>query len=46
MNAPQVYELTAAEQNNGCIEFRALTLHQELISISQTLPGGDWGDWS
>jgi len=46
MNAPQVYHITAAEQNNGCIEFWALTLNQELISISQTSPGGDWGDWS
>ena len=46
MNAPQVYQLTAAQQNNGCIEFWALTLDQELISISQTSPGGDWGDWS
>src|SRR5262249_7108339 len=46
MNAPQVYELTAAQQNNGCIEFWALTLKQVLISISQKSPGGDWGDWS
>ena len=46
MSAPQVYELTAAEQNNGCVRFWALTLHQELISISQTSPGGDWGPWS
>jgi hypothetical protein len=46
MKAPQVYELTAAEQNNGCIRFWALTLRQELISISQTSPGGEWGDWS
>ena len=46
MKAPQVYELTAAQQNNGCIEFWALTLQQELISISQTSPGGDWGPWS
>src|SRR5262249_2763147 len=46
MNAPQVLELTAAEQNNGCVEFWALTLNQVLISISQTSPGGDWGGWS
>lgn len=45
MNAPQVYQMTAAEQNNGCIEFWALTLNQVLITISQTSPGGDWGDW-
>jgi hypothetical protein len=46
LNAPPVYELTAALQNNGCIEFWALTLNQELITISQTSPGGDWGEWS
>ena len=46
MNAPPVYHITAAQQNNGCIEFWALTLNQELISISQTSPGGDWGGWS
>jgi hypothetical protein len=46
MNAPQVYELTAAQQNNGSVELWALTLKQELISISQTSPGGDWGPWS
>jgi hypothetical protein len=46
LKAPQVYELTAALQNNGCIEFWALTLNQELITISQTSPGGDWGEWS
>jgi hypothetical protein len=46
LNAPQIYELTAAEQNNGCIEFWALTLDQVLISISQTSPGGDWGKWT
>ena len=46
LNAPQVHEITAAEQNNGCVRFWALTLHEELISIGQTSPGGDWGDWS
>jgi len=46
MNAPDVYELTAAQQNNGCIVFFALSCQQELISISQTSPGGDWGPWS
>jgi hypothetical protein len=46
LNAPQVYELTAAQQNNGCVQLWALTLDQTLISISQTSPGGDWSGWS
>lgn len=46
MNAPQVYEITAAEQNNGCMQLWALTMDLKLISISQTSPGGDdWGEW-
>jgi hypothetical protein len=45
-NAPQVFELTAAQQNNGCVELWAVTLNQILTSISQTSPGGNWGNWS
>lgn len=45
--APPVFELTAAEQNNGCVQLWAVTnLKQELIGISQLSPGGDWGSWS
>ena len=46
LNAPQVYELTAAQQNNGCVQLWAITLKQVLISISQTSPGGNWTAWS
>jgi hypothetical protein len=46
LNAPQVYELTAAQQNNGCVELWALTLNQVLTSIAQTSPGGNWSGWS
>jgi len=44
--APPVFELTAAEQNNGCVQLWAVTNMQQLISISQTSPGGNWGGWS
>lgn len=45
-NVPPVYELTAAQQNNGCVQLWAITTNQVLTSISQTSPGGDWGGWS
>ena len=41
-----VYELTAAQQNNGCVQLWAVTTKQVLKSISQTSPGGNWGGWS
>jgi hypothetical protein len=44
--APSVFELTAAEQNNGCVQLWAVTNRQVLIGISQTSPGGNWGGWS
>jgi hypothetical protein len=40
------YELTAAQQNNGCVQLWAVTTKQVLKSISQTSPGGNWGGWS
>lgn len=46
VGAPPVYEITAAEQNNGCVQLWALTLDQSLISITQTSPGGGWSSWS
>ena len=46
LHAPPVYELTAAQQNNGCVELWAITLNQALISISQIAPGGNWGPWA
>ncbi len=45
-NAPACYELTAAQQNNGCVQLWVLTLKQVLTSISQTSPGGNWSGWS
>ena len=46
LNAPQVYELAAAEQNNGCVQLWVITLDQVLMSIWQTSPGGNWGPWA
>jgi hypothetical protein len=45
-NAPPVYELSAAQQNNGCVELWAVTTEQVLTAIGQTSPGGDWTGWS
>ena len=42
----QCYELTAAQQNNGCVQLWVVLLTQDLTSISQTSPGGNWGGWS
>jgi hypothetical protein len=46
LNAQPVYELTAAQENNGCVQLWCVTLKQVLTSISQTSPGGNWGSWS
>jgi hypothetical protein len=40
------YELTAAQQNNGCVQLWVVLLNQNLTSISQLSPGGNWGGWS
>jgi len=45
-NAPQCFELTAAQQNNGNVQLWIVTLDQVLMSISQTSPGGNWGPWA
>jgi hypothetical protein len=42
----QVYDVTAAQQNNGCAQLWAITLKQVLMSVSQISPGGEWGGWS
>ncbi|MCA1615434.1 MAG: hypothetical protein LC800_15300 [Acidobacteria bacterium] len=46
MNTPQVYELTCAQQNNGCVRLWCLTLDQKLISTGQSAPGGNWTPWA
>ena len=46
LNAPPVHEITAAQQNNGCVRLWAVTTDQVLVSIAQTSPGGDWTGWS
>jgi hypothetical protein len=45
-NAPQCYELTAAQQNDGRVQLWIVTLDQVLTSIYQTSPGGNWSSWS
>jgi hypothetical protein len=46
LNAPPVYEIIAAQQNNGCVELWVITLGQVLMSISQLAPGGNWSAWA
>lgn len=46
LNAQPVYELAAAQQNDGRVQLWAITLNQVLQSIWQTSPGGDWSGWS
>jgi len=43
---PQVYELAAAQQNNGCVQFWALDMKLQLWTTGQTSPGGNWSPWS
>jgi hypothetical protein len=45
-NPPQVYEIAAAQQNNGCVQFWALDMKLQLWSTGQTSPGGNWTPWS
>ena len=42
----QVYELAAAQQNNGCVQFWGLDTKLQLWSTGQTSPGGNWTAWS
>ncbi len=40
------WQITAADQNTGCLILFLLDLEGSVWSISQLSPGGDWGDWS
>ncbi|UCZ85405.1 hypothetical protein LGQ10_03535 [Pseudomonas sp. L5B5] len=40
-----LFELAAAQQNNGNVMFWGLDLEGRLWGISQQSPGGDWGAW-
>lgn len=44
-NTPNVIELAAAGQNNGCVQLWVLTSDGALISCRQTAPGGGWTPW-
>lgn len=47
MGAPHSYELTAAGQNNNCVQVWAVTLGGKLTSIAQTAPSCNWQQhWS
>lgn len=47
MGAPHSNELTAAGQNNNCVQLWAVTLGQKLTSIAQTAPSCNWQQhWS
>ena len=40
-----LFELAAAQQNNGNVMFWGLDLEGRLWGIGQQSPGGDWGAW-
>ena len=44
-NPTEFYELTAAQQNNGCVRFWALDLKLQLWTTGQTSPGSNWTKW-
>ena len=46
LDAPPAVAVTAAQQNNGCVQIWMLDQKQQLMSASQTSPGGDWTAWS
>src|SRR2546426_663422 len=42
-NGPQqALNITACQQNNGCVQLWATDDQQQLWTISQTSPGGNW----
>jgi hypothetical protein len=42
----RIFDLAAALQNNGNVQLWVVDYKQQLYSISQTSPGGNWGQWS
>jgi hypothetical protein len=47
LGAPHCHELTAAGQNNNCVQVWAVTLQGKLTSIAQKAPACNWGQhWS
>src|SRR5215207_8382503 len=42
---PQVYELAAAQQNDGRVQVFALDMMLQLWTTWQTSPGGNWVAW-
>ena len=42
----QMYELAAAQQFNGCVQFWGLDMNLALWTTIQSSPGGDWVTWS
>jgi hypothetical protein len=46
LGAPPAVAVTAAQQNNGCVQIWMLDQKQQLMSASQTSPGGNWTAWS
>jgi hypothetical protein len=42
MGAPHSYELTAAGQNNNCVQLWAISLQGKLTSIAQSAPACNW----
>lgn len=47
LGAPHCHELTAADQNNNCVQLWAVTLQGKLSSIAQKAPSCNWEQhWS
>ena len=46
LGAPHCYELTAAGQNNHCVQLWAVTVMGKLTSIAQQAPSCAWQHWS
>src|SRR5688500_16291746 len=41
----QVYELAATQMSNGRVTLFVLDMKQQLWTMTQNSPGGDWGGW-
>jgi hypothetical protein len=41
-----VLQAAAAQQNNGCVQLWVTDTQEQLWTIGQTSPGGDWDGWS
>jgi hypothetical protein len=46
LGATSLVQITAAQQNNGCVQLWGIDTNLAVKTTAQTSPGGDWTGWS